>query len=227
MKANQIAQVEWSENGTPVSTLFDDPYFSVHDGYAETEYVFLSGNGLPERFRPGFHIAELGFGTGLNLMVTAEALRSFSPDLHIQYTSFEAFPMSVSDNTSALAHFPISNDIIQTFSAAWGNGKRNFVLPGLSVTIIEGDARRNLPRWQGMVDAWFLDGFSPAKNPEMWEQTLMAELARHTAPGGTFSTFTAAGGVRRALADAGFEVQRIPGYGRKRHMTVGQIKDAK
>ncbi|MBL9056364.1 MAG: tRNA (5-methylaminomethyl-2-thiouridine)(34)-methyltransferase MnmD, partial [Rhodobacteraceae bacterium] len=85
-----------------------------------------------------------------------------------------------------------------------------------------GDARDTLPRWQGRADAWFLDGFSPAKNPELWSADLMAEVARHTAPGGTFATYTAAGHVRRALTDAGFAVTRQPGHGRKRHMTTGR-----
>ncbi len=75
----------------------------------------------------------------------------------------------------------------------------------------------------GRADAWFLDGFAPARNPELWEPALMAEVARHTAPGGSFATYTAAGAVRRALADAGFAVERLPGHGRKRHMSRGRL----
>ena len=87
--------------------------------------------------------------------------------------------------------------------------------------MIAGDARVTLPAWQGKADAWFLDGFSPAKNPELWDETLMQAVADHTAPQGTIATYTAAGFVRRGLDAAGFEVSRISGYGRKRHMTVG------
>lgn len=90
--------------------------------------------------------------------------------------------------------------------------------------LIVGDARETLPRWQGQADAWFLDGFAPSKNPEMWDPALLAEVARHTAPGGTFATYTAAGFVRRALAAAGFAVTRCPGFGRKRHMTRGVLR---
>jgi tRNA U34 5-methylaminomethyl-2-thiouridine-forming methyltransferase MnmC len=86
-------------------------------------------------------------------------------------------------------------------------------LPGREVTVRLGDARETLPAWQGRADAWFLDGFAPAKNPELWEPDLMAEVARHTAPGGTFATYTAAGAVRRALAEAGFSVGRRAGFG--------------
>ncbi len=94
---------------------------------------------------------------------------------------------------------------------------------GLSAEVIPGDARQSLPAWAGQADAWFLDGFAPAKNPELWDPALLAEVARRTAPGGTFATYTAAGHVRRALAAAGFAVARLPGYGRKRHMTAGRL----
>ena len=87
--------------------------------------------------------------------------------------------------------------------------------------MIVGDARDTLPAWQGRADAWFLDGFSPAKNPELWGADLLAQVAAHTAPGGSFATYTAAGHVRRALQAAGFQVERQPGHGRKRHMTAG------
>ena len=96
--------------------------------------------------------------------------------------------------------------------------------PAFELTVIPGDARDTLPKWSGKADAWFLDGFSPAKNPELWEPDLMREVARHTASGGTFATYTAAGAVRRALTDAGFQVERRPGFGRKRHMTVGLLR---
>jgi tRNA U34 5-methylaminomethyl-2-thiouridine-forming methyltransferase MnmC len=89
--------------------------------------------------------------------------------------------------------------------------------------VICGDARVTLPEWTGRADAWFLDGFSPAKNPELWSDELLKSVASHTAPGGTFATYTAAGHVRRALSDAGFHVERRPGFGRKRHMSAGVL----
>ncbi|MEO0746057.1 MAG: tRNA (5-methylaminomethyl-2-thiouridine)(34)-methyltransferase MnmD, partial [Pseudomonadota bacterium] len=94
-----------------------------------------------------------------------------------------------------------------------------FDLGDVELTLITGDARQALPAWDGRADAWFLDGFSPAKNPELWGEALMAEVGRHTAPGGTAATYTAAGHVRRGLEAAGFTVDRVPGFGRKRHMT--------
>ncbi len=214
---DQHAILDWRDGQTPVSTRFDDPYFSLENGLDEARHVFLQGNGLPARARPGFHIAELGFGTGLNLLVTHGALREQRGP--VRYTSFEAFPMARDDVARALRAFP-SLDATPMLDM-WGAGR--FALGPLQVEIIQGDARETLPKWPGRADAWYLDGFAPAKNPELWTDALMAEVARHTAPGGSFATYTAAGHVRRALARAGFEVMRAPGFGRKRHMSLGSL----
>lgn len=211
------ADLTWREGQTPVSTQFDDPYFSLENGLAETEYVFLTGNGLPERFRPGFHVAELGFGTGLNLVATLRAWRSAGADGPLRFTTFEAFPMAPADMIRAQEAFADLADLTAELRPHWGADRIS--LPDLELTIVTGDARDTLPGWQGAADAWFLDGFSPAKNPELWDAGLMQSVYDHTAPGGTAATYTAAGHVRRALADAGFTVERISGYGRKRHMT--------
>lgn len=213
------AALAWRDGSTPVSTRFDDPYFSLANGLAETRHVFLRGNGLPERLVPGFHVAELGFGTGLNLLALALAAPA---GLAFRFTSFEAFPMSAPEMDRALAAFPEAHAVAGPLLAAWAEGRRRFDLGAIAVEVIEGDARQRLPAWAGRADAWFLDGFSPAKNPELWGEALMAEVGRHTAPGGTFATYTAAGFVRRALAQAGFSVTRQPGHGHKRHMSIGQ-----
>ena len=214
-----MPEIEWKEGGVPVATRFDDPYFSLADGLAETRHVFLAGNGLPGRFRPGFQVAELGFGTGLNMLATLIA----AGDVPIRFTSFEAFAMAAGDIARALAAFPEALAVAGPFLDHWAAGRRHFSLGAMSVEIVEGDARETLPLWQGKADAWYLDGFSPAKNPELWSPDLMAEVARHTAPGGSFATYTAAGFVRRGLQDAGFDVQRLKGHGHKRHMTAGRL----
>jgi len=206
--------LNWRDGVIPVSTRFDDPYFSLNDGLSETRHVFLAGNDLPARLTPGFHVAELGFGTGLNLL--ALALITATP---IRFTSFEAFPLPAADIARALDHFPEARAIADPFLAAWQAGETSFSLGQISARIIIGDARETLAAWDGRADAWFLDGFSPAKNPELWSAEIMAEVGRQTAPGGTFATYTAAGHVRRALTAAGLEVERAQGYGRKRHMT--------
>lgn len=220
--ADQRAELTWRDGGVPVSEQFDDPYFSLENGLEETRHVFLAGNELPARFRPGFHIAELGFGTGLNLL-TAWALweQSGQPGA-LRFTTFEAFPMAPDDMARALAAFPSLAPWAERFLAVW-TGTGAVALETLDFEMIEGDARATLPGWAGRADAWFLDGFSPAKNPELWGEDLLAEVARHTAPGGTAATYTAAGFVRRGLEAAGFAVERAPGYGRKRHMTRARM----
>ena len=213
--------ISWKDGVIPVSDRFDDPYFSLNDGLAETRHVFLAGNDLPARLRPGFQIAELGFGTGLNLLATLIAAQDHPGP--IQYTSFEAFPLSAPDIARALDHFPQARAVADPFLQAWARGDTRFTLGPLQVDVVIGDARDTLPVWPGRADAWFLDGFSPAKNPELWGADLMALVAQATAPGGTFATYTAAGHVRRSLAGAGFTVTRQPGHGRKRHMSVGVL----
>lgn len=217
---DQRAELEWREGEIPVSTRFDDPYFSLENGLAETAYVFLEGNGLPGRFRDGFHIAELGFGTGLNLLAAVRLWRESGQTGTLRYTTFEAFPMSAQEMIRAQSAFDEISEIAQDFAPHWPATKLS--LPGLEFRMIKGDARETLPVWQGQADAWFLDGFSPAKNPELWGAALMQQVERHTAPQGTAATYTAAGFVRRGLQDAGFEVERRPGFGRKRHMTVAR-----
>ena len=205
--------LDW-RGAIPVSRRFDDPYFSLAGGLAETRHVFLRGNDLPARLRPGFHVAETGFGTGLNLLALAEVA-----DVPIRFTSFEAFPMTVEELARAHAAFPELAALSAELRAGWGAPR--FRVGRVTAEVIGSDARETLPAWPGRADAWFLDGFAPAKNPELWSDALLAEVGRHTAPGGSFATYTAAGHVRRALAAAGFQVGRVPGFAGKRHMSRG------
>lgn len=122
----------------------------------------------------------------------------------------------------ALEAFPVVAPLAEELLSALTPQGAN--IADLSFNLITGDARETLPAWSGKADAWFLDGFSPAKNPELWDAALLAEVGKHTAPNGTFATYTAAGHVRRALGDAGFEVTRVAGFGRKRHMSRGVLR---
>ena len=215
---DQQPDLDWRDEKIPVSRQFDDPYFSLDNGLEETRHVFLAGNDLPARFTDGFQIAELGFGTGLNFLVTLAAWRQSGTAGRFHFTSFEAFPMAPADRERALAAFPelgaLRDELTRALAAALG--PHDF--GDATLTIVLGDARQTLPA-KSFAAAWFLDGFSPAKNPELWGEGLLAEVGRLTRPGGTAATYTAAGHVRRALADAGFDVTRVAGYGRKRHMT--------
>lgn len=217
--------LDWRGDGTPVSTRFDDPYFSLRGGLDEARHVFLTGNDLPVRLRAGFHVAELGFGTGLNLLALAQVAQAAA--VPIRFTSFEAFPLAPGQMARAHAAFPelapLAEALREGLAAGAHPGGARLTLGTVTVAIIHGDVRDSLPKWDGRADAWFLDGFSPARNPEMWNAPLMAQVASHTAPGGTFATYTAAGHVRRALSGAGFAVTRQPGFAGKRHMSAGRL----
>ncbi len=221
---DQCATLTWRDAVIPVSTRFDDPYFSLSGGLAETRHVFLGGNALPARFSPGFHVAELGFGTGLNLVATLIAWRAAGVSGTLHYTSFEAYPMTADDMARALGAFPETLAVAGPVLDQWAAGNTQFSLPDLEAKIIIGDAGVTLDAWDAAADAWYLDGFSPAKNPDLWTDTLMHAVARHTRTNGTFATYTAAGHVRRALATAGFAVERNTGFGRKRHMSAGVLR---
>lgn len=211
------AAIDWRQSPggeIPVSRRFDDPYFSLSGGLAETRHVFLDGNDLPARLRPGFHVAETGFGTGLNLLALAQVAA-----VPIRFTSFEAWPLSAAELARAHAAFPELSDLAQQLRDGWG--RDSFTVGQVTARVTVGDARQTLPAWPGAADAWFLDGFSPARNPELWSPAMMAAVGARTAPGGSFATYTAAGHVRRALAAAGFAVTRTSGFAGKRHMSRG------
>lgn len=221
---NQTADVSWKSGRVPVSGRFDDPYFSLENGLEETRHVFLEGNDLPGRFDGPVHIAELGFGTGLNFLTTVLEWQAAGTAAPLRFTSFEAFPLTGEDMDRALGAFDAFATLGPALVRQWDptGGSVDF-MPGVTLTVLPGDARVQVPAWGGVADAWYLDGFSPAKNPELWGADLMQAVADHTAPGGTFATYTAAGFVRRGLEHAGFSVQRVPGFGRKRHMSRGVL----
>ncbi len=224
--SNQQADLIWRDTAcgaVPIATQFDDPYYSLDNGLAETEHVFIAGNDLPNRFDKPLHIGELGFGTGLNLLTTLKARHACANPAPLHFTSFEGFPLNASQAQQALSAFPDLRDIAAPLIECWEAAMQGPTSPWPDVTlhVITGDVRSTLPSWNTSADAWFLDGFSPAKNPSMWEPAVMQAVADHTTPGGTLATYTAAGHVRRSLEEAGFAITRTPGFGRKRHMTRG------
>lgn len=245
MKQNAIqpANLEFNAEGTPVSRDFDDVYFSNDNGLEETRYVFLGGNQLNERFpihpRPLFIVAESGFGTGLNFLTLWQAFDVFhrdNPEATLQrlhFISFEKFPLKADDLSLAHQHWPELTPWAEQLQAQWPQP-----LAGCHRLLLD-DGRVTLDLWFGdineltnelddslnqQVDAWFLDGFAPAKNPDMWTPELFSAMARLARPGGTLATFTSAGFVRRGLQESGFSMQKRKGFGRKREMLVGEMK---
>ncbi|MEM7777180.1 MAG: tRNA (5-methylaminomethyl-2-thiouridine)(34)-methyltransferase MnmD [Pseudomonadota bacterium] len=217
----------WSDNDMPIATAFDDPYYAREDGRAESHTVFVAGNGLPERWRdrPRFTIAELGFGTGLNFFETWHCwVNSAAAGGQLHYISFELWPLEAEQIARAIARWPDLIPLCMQLTTHWQprTGVNTVTFSNVELTVIVGDARPTVPAWDGKADAWYLDGFSPAANPELWDADLMREVCNHTVPGGTFSTYTAAGWVRRNLIAAGFHVDKVPGYGRKRERLQGR-----
>lgn len=232
MTTIQHAQLDWDENGNPISRAFCDVYFSNQSGLAETRHVFLTHNELPERFKAlaadgRLVIGETGFGTGLNFLCAWQLFEAnAAAGARLQFVSVEKFPLSRADLQRALALWPelkvFAEQLLAQYVAVH-EGFQRFVFDSgrVTLTLLIGDALDMLPQLDGAIDAWFLDGFAPAKNPEMWTPELFAELARLAAPGSTIGTFTSTGWVRRALNAAGFKMKRVPGIGHKWEVLKG------
>ncbi|WP_339501041.1 bifunctional tRNA (5-methylaminomethyl-2-thiouridine)(34)-methyltransferase MnmD/FAD-dependent 5-carboxymethylaminomethyl-2-thiouridine(34) oxidoreductase MnmC [Pseudomonas silesiensis] len=220
------AQLDWDDQGLPRSRVFDDVYFSDKSGLDETRYVFLEQNNLRERFAAlpvgaRLVIGETGFGTGLNFLCAWQLFEQHAvTGARLHFVSVEKYPLSLPDLQRALALWPelkpFAEQLLAQYRAIHQGFQRLILDNGRVVlTLLIGDALEQLPQLDAQVDAWFLDGFAPAKNPDMWTAELFAELARLAAPGSTLSTFTSTGWVRRLLNAAGFKMKRTPGIGHK------------
>ncbi|MGJ8571858.1 MAG: tRNA (5-methylaminomethyl-2-thiouridine)(34)-methyltransferase MnmD [Hoeflea sp.] len=227
----QHGPLSWHAGDMPYSEEFGDFYYSKADGRAECRHVFLAANGLPERFagKQHFVIAELGFGTGLNFIETWSAWEATAPaGSQLEFHSFELRLLGRDEIERALAAWPDLSEKVRELTARWpnqpaGDVQIDFLCQDKSIRlhIHSGLALETLTSAGFAADAWFLDGFSPARNPGMWSTQLMQAVADHTVEGGTFATYSAAGWVRRNLQAAGFKVEKRPGHTGKRDMTVG------
>lgn len=228
------AQLDWDDQGRPHSRVFDDVYFSDQSGLEETRYVFLEQNRLRARFAAlpaggRLVIGETGFGTGLNFLCAWQLFEQHAvAGARLHFVSVEKYPLSHADLQRALLLWPE----LQPFAAqllaqyiAIHPGFQRLVLDNgrVTLTLLIGDALEQLPQLDAQIDAWFLDGFAPAKNPDMWTAELFAELARLAAPGSTISTFTSTGWVRRLINAAGFKMKRTPGIGHKWEILRGEF----
>ncbi len=212
----------------PRSKQFDDVYFSAQDGLAETRHVFLDGNNLPDAWagKDEFTIFETGFGTGLNFLAVLQLLkRSGRPD-RLHFISFEKYPLEKTYIAECLSSWGELGDQLASLLSVYPSDVNDkiynlAVSDDVELTLVFGDVNEEVQKFRKKADCWFLDGFKPSSNPDMWSKTVFENMARLSHKGTSFATFTAAGFVRRGLQDVGFEVRKVKGFGRKREMCVG------
>ncbi len=228
----QSTSIHWINN-QPYSVQFNDIYYSSDNGLLETDHVFLQGNQLTQRWQTlgnhNFTIIETGFGTGLNFLCAVQLWLKYSPAHAIlHFISTEKYPLKQQDMARALKIWPDLTDISTAFLAQYHAliyAAKTIQLfeNRVQLTLLIGDATDCLKSIKPTADAWFLDGFSPAKNPEMWQAALFNQMARLSKPDTTFATFTSAGNVKRGLHAAGFQVCKQTGFGKKREMLTGRF----
>ncbi len=226
------AHLRWKDNGTPESTDFGDIYFSIEDGMAETRQVFIEGCNAHQHWQQHHSttIGETGFGTGLNFLTTWHDFLATAPENHrLNFISFEGFPLTLSDLKKAHSVFPelagLSKQLRQQYPPLT-TGFHRMVFAGgrITLTLINGLIDHTIDQLQGQIDCWYLDGFAPSKNPDMWTEKLFQNLYRLSHKDTKLATFTAAGIVKRGLEGAGFEVQKTKGFGKKRDRIIATIK---
>lgn len=214
--------------GPLVSPETGDIFFSKEGGMEETRHVFLAGNGLPGRFahRPIFTIGETGFGTGLNFLCAWQAFEQHAaPDAMLHYLSIEKSPLAPDMIRHAIAPWPMLVPYVEKLCANYPlpmQGIHRLVLGRVQLTLVWGEAAEWLPQLSAQCNAWFLDGFAPKLNPDLWVEDVFAQIARLSAPDATLATYTAASHVRRGLEAVGFAMEKSPGFGRKREMLHGK-----
>jgi len=225
---------DWKE-GQPYSREFGDVYFSADSGLEETRHVFLQGNRLSGRFSAlsvgeSFCIGETGFGSGLNFLCAWQLFEQTAPvGASLDFFSVEKFPLNDDELRDALALWPELRELAEALYLRWqrrvpGWNRWSFAQGRVRLTLAVEDVAQALPQLpQASVDAWFLDGFAPSRNPEMWAEPVLEGIARASRAGTTLASYTSAGCVRRGLQQAGFEMERTPGYGRKREMMRGKL----
>jgi tRNA U34 5-methylaminomethyl-2-thiouridine-forming methyltransferase MnmC len=220
--------LEWRDGDMPYSQAFGDHFYCQTDGRLECSHVFLAGNGLPERWKTtqSFLIGELGFGTGLNFAETWRQWKLQRGDgQRLHFMSFEFYPMRAAEISRALSHWPEIDTERDALTAAWPDAPQGVVRLKLddqtTLSVVCGQALDGVAAAAPGFDAWYLDGFAPSKNGDMWSEELMRLVYGKTVFGGTFATYAAAGFVRRNLVAAGFAVERRKGFAGKREMLCG------
>ncbi|MCU7837005.1 MAG: tRNA (5-methylaminomethyl-2-thiouridine)(34)-methyltransferase MnmD [gamma proteobacterium symbiont of Taylorina sp.] len=243
----RTAAIQWLKSGEPFSERFQDFYFSTDGGLDESEYIFIKQNNFPQcciqsTYRGSnkpFKIAETGFGTGLNFLVSLfYYMQSKEKKPSFEYISVEKYPLTKSQLKKIYSIFnknwpqlsPYSAELLTAYPASFSDSDSqsfhlNLLNGKVKLNLIINDAasglKQLLPHYSETIDIWYLDGFSPAKNPDMWQQELFESIAKLSKSGATLSTFTSAGFVRRGLETAGFNITKVPGLGKKREILTG------
>jgi len=218
-------------DGIPFADSYGDVYHSADGGLDQARHVFLGGNRLPQRWqgRSRFTIVETGFGLGLNFLATWRAWRADpARSQRLHYVAIEKHPFHADDLATLHALWPELAELSALLRQAWPSlvpGFHRLLLDGGNVvlTLIFGDIADCLPQIDVAADAFYLDGFAPSKNPDMWSPEILARLNRLAAPEATVATYTVTGAVRRALIQAGFICEKLPGFGRKREMLAARF----
>lgn len=226
-----LAELDWTEQGLPLSRRYGDVYFSDQGGLEEARHVFLAGNHLSQRLAASqrFIIGETGFGSGLNFLALWQLWERIAPPgARLHFFSAEKHPLHPDDMARIHALFPE----IAEYGAALCEalplpvpGYHRIYLAGgrVQLTLMYGDALDMLRQQDAQADAWFLDGFAPRLNPDLWSAELAAQLRRLSAPGCTVATFSTSTSTMEALSGAGFTLEKLPGFGRKKHMLSGHL----
>ncbi|MFV0482033.1 MAG: tRNA (5-methylaminomethyl-2-thiouridine)(34)-methyltransferase MnmD [Campylobacteraceae bacterium] len=225
------ANIVFDENNNPISLDFQDNYYSLDNPIAEKTYVFLEQNNIPNIWqnRDNFIIAENGFGLGLNFLLI---LRAFVKDKNrckkLTFFSYDLYPLKYEDLSKVYENFkelkPFTCKLLNEYkNLKSGANKFYFEEKNVELILVIDEAKEALKRFTSMADVWFLDGFAPSKNSDIWQEDIFKLIALKSHKNTTFSTYTISGNVRRALKEAGFEVERVKGFGQKKEMIKGKL----
>jgi tRNA 5-methylaminomethyl-2-thiouridine biosynthesis bifunctional protein len=228
-------RISFRDERTPVSDTFGDIYFSSEDGIAESTAVYLEGahvRAAIDRGDPVIRVGELGFGVGLNFLLTWRYfLEHSAPHQRLHYTAVEGFPVHKDDLIQLFSHYPElspqTDILIKNYP--WpipGIHRRSLSDSRVTLLLVWDKLPNALRILEGKVAHWYWDGFSPKANPEAFSTEVFAEVARLSTPGSHGSSFTCAGWVRRALQENGFQVSKVPGFGKKRERIHGLFQSA-
>ena len=223
------AEFATTSRGTPFSVAFADVYHTEYGGLAQARHVFIQGNHLADRWQQenSFVIAETGFGLGLNFLATWQAWQDAGKPCRLHFISVEKHPFRRDDLARALAGFAELAPLAAQLLRQWpllvsGFHRLHFDAGQITLTLLFGDAQRQLPQLSARLDALYLDGFAPARNPDLWSPGVLAALTRLSHSATMLATWSVAGELRRTLEQLGWSLERRPGFGNKREMLVGR-----